>query len=173
MTSDALDVQDLADIATTVSPGDEVELENSSTRYKNPLEVIDAQAVTFENPLAGDWTAARVRLQGARGGEHDIRGVDELRPVRDHHGLKIYDLTPTQVVATNGAGHDPNDVDEQESVDEVDGSPPEGMTPGEIVAVAEYYETLEEVAEDLEVTTERARAILVEHDVIEEVDLGE
>ena len=56
------------------------------------------------------------------------------------------------------------------SLQESDGSPPGVMTEGEIVSVADYYTTLSEVAKDLEVSEDRARAILREHDVFDEVE---
>lgn len=50
-----------------------------------------------------------------------------------------------------------------------DGSPPGEVDEGTVVAVAEHYETLTEVAEDLEVDPLRAHAILEAHDVRDEV----
>jgi len=74
--------------------------------------------------------------------------------------------------------YDPDDVDDTASpinVSEHDGTPPEGVDEGTVVAVVQHYDTLEEVAEDLQVSVERAAAILAAHkqDLLIQVDLGD
>lgn len=52
-----------------------------------------------------------------------------------------------------------------------DPSPPGEITEDGVVNVAEHYDTLSEVAEDMEVTEARAYAILDEMDLLDQVDL--
>jgi hypothetical protein len=49
------------------------------------------------------------------------------------------------------------------------------MDEGSIYAVAQHFDTLDEVAEDLEVSVERAAAILAAHkrDLLIQVDVGD
>lgn len=83
MATDAIDARQLAAVGLAVEPGDKIGLATSSHDYDNPLEVVETDAIEWQNPN-GNWWTARVTLRGVSGGEHEIVAVGGEHRARDY-----------------------------------------------------------------------------------------
>lgn len=92
----AITTRDIYPTTKDLQPGDDVHLETSTHDYKHPLTVESVDAVEFQNPQSGDWTAVTLVLEGSGGGEHHIHGVEDHTPLRDNGVHKINDVTPVR-----------------------------------------------------------------------------
>lgn len=104
---DPVSVDHLLTVCEVVQEGDEVELETASYDYAAPLEVADIKVVEWQG--AG-WRTARLVLEGVRGGEHKIVGVEGDDEVRDFVGetpLRVYQLDPVDVELPDDPDDDP------------------------------------------------------------------
>lgn len=96
MSADTISTEQLVEVCEAVEPGDEVELENASLAYKNPLEVVETDVVEWLNPN-GNWFTAVLVLEGNQGGEHRIAAVEGDLGPRDYTSgsyYKVYNLDP-------------------------------------------------------------------------------
>jgi|GEM_PF-2767023 len=127
------------------------------------------------DPLA-DWSPAAVPRPAVETAVETAESVPELA---DRLGLATdqalwalgyYDLG-SAVPAAGTVTHDASDgaTDGELSPDDPGGEPPGSLTEADVVAVANRYDTLEAVAADFEVGTDRAAAVLEAHDCAGEV----
>lgn len=128
------------------------------------------------DPLA-DWSPAAVpksALEAAIDAADSVPELaNELELSTDQAlwALGYYDLG-SAVPDTGPVGRDDGPVatDVESPAGVRDGDPPGSLTEADVVAVAKRYDTLESVAADLEVDTDRAAAVLAAHDCADEVE---
>jgi hypothetical protein len=106
--------------------------------------------------------------------------LGDIRAATDAELKSVHYVGPSTVETIRDCvdAYDPADVDETPAtidISEHDRTPPEGMDEGSIYAVAQHFDTLDAVAKDLEVSVERAAAILAAHkqDLLIQVDIGD
>ena len=193
----------LSETILDVEAGDHLTIETIHEEYDTPFEVVAASPVeSWRTPVGDDWTfrtleverwqATRVlafdatqptcRLHTQTGSEPP-EPVTRLDIVQDADSEDVWfhhcgrgPITPRGGKTHHGHRHPekPRDLRDHPPSEAYTGEPPGELTEGDIVAVADHYETLAEVATDLEVPGAHARIILEEHGVLDDIeDTGE
>jgi hypothetical protein len=185
---------DASDAGSEEAPDDQDDQDDESDATRTtvdddpPPELRDEYFDTTLSEIAQDYDGIGQSTidRLARAGYETLA---DIRTADDSELTEVSHVGPTTVQRIRecvddfdpeGVGDDA-DADRSEAtvttidVSEHDGSPPEAMDEGSVYAVAQHFDTLDEVAEDLQVSVERAAAILVAHpkDLLVQVDVGD
>lgn len=195
---EAVTVDELLEVCELVEPGDDVYLSISGMDYASPLKVADVTVVRW---LGGGWRTARLLLEGVRGGEHAIIGVEGEDEPRDHTSgkpFRVFRLEPNgvdvQAPADDVQDEDlvETDVDddrddgveelnplvdgERRPWSELDVNPPPNLTRTDLEAAVAKADRLYDVCQELDLRpTDRGmvRVLLVNEGLYEELDMPE
>lgn len=169
----------------TASDGDKVELAIDSYDWVNPLTVVEASPlVEWDVPYDHGWLTRELIVEATQvqyALVYSPDGAACYRYENDSKTMQRGDIEHLALVEDDGEDTSDGGQDIMDSVTEADDERaldpdavrPDGLTEACVHSVADYYETLAEVADDFGVDKVEAETILEAHGCLDDVDSGQ